>query len=692
VVDMDASSVPTWSSTLVAGGIEAYNQNGDLSEDFDLDWRDPAVDGGKAFAAGYMQLGHWTAQYGQFFQFNGVVHALELHTSTLSDRHTIDVVGALRTWMLPGTPPPPVCEDCTPGYADHDINPTTACEECQIGRYSNATRATACTSTCTTGATLSHAGSASDSGCTPCLAGAFGKVVNGTAVCSLCAPGTFSTTVGANDESACAACPLGRFSGTGWYHCQPSGCLDEWASNYDSEALVDSGECTYSCPNLWEKVSHGASHGGCLIFQGGTWERRAPNGSAIVGPIPDDSIADDQAMFREVVGETWIVQGHHLAGATREAPVYVELASNGAELYVAAPVSSDESRLTLRYVALQDHVEHHGHMYQTVVSKGDGAHLALDHVAIQRNIMTSGGITTGLGGGFTWESMACTDNVAVNPGGCFQFATGDGSGNTLRNSQLHRNSLSSAGAARGGGAIYMWSFTDLDVAFTEFVGNRATRGGAIYVSANAVLGLQQCFFAENTAQVVGGAIAAEMATIEIDSVLFVSNHASALGAALHIDQPQEVMVLNTTFDPFVDGALVVFIGGRLAGCDEHPCNPGHSCSYSKYSLACTVCPETQMSTDGLQCSRCAAGEQPNDNQTGCVPCEGNAFSTSGHCEVCVGTAVDENRQCLPCPLNQVADPPEDGCRCDNGYVYCLMISRTFDLLCRSATYRLILWH
>ena len=74
-----------------------------------------------------------------------------------------------------------------------------------------------------------------------------------------------------------------------------------------------------------------------------------------------------------------------------------------------------------------------------------------------------------------------------------------------------------------------------------------------------------------------------------------------------------------------------------------------------------------MSSDGLQCSRCAAGEQPNLSQSGCVPCEGNTFSTSGQCLPCFGTAIDDHRQCQACPLNQVADPWDDGCRCENGY-------------------------
>ena len=58
-----ANTVPTWTSTLSNQGLEEYNKQGDLTERFDLDLRDPTVDGMKAFAAGYMQLGHYTLHW-----------------------------------------------------------------------------------------------------------------------------------------------------------------------------------------------------------------------------------------------------------------------------------------------------------------------------------------------------------------------------------------------------------------------------------------------------------------------------------------------------------------------------------------------------------------------------------------------------------------------------------------------------
>jgi hypothetical protein len=82
---------------------------------------------------------------------------------------------------------------------------------------------------------------------------------------------------------------------------------------------------------------------------------------------------------------------------------------------------------------------------------------------------------------------------------------------------------------------------------------------------------------------------------------------------------------------------------------------------------CTLCDSNTMSTDGLQCVACGVGQQPNQDSTGCVQCTGNTFSTSGVCALCIGQATADHVSCLDCPLNQVAEPPELGCRCANGF-------------------------
>jgi predicted outer membrane repeat protein len=117
----------------------------------------------------------------------------------------------------------------------------------------------------------------------------------------------------------------------------------------------------------------------------------------------------------------------------------------------------------------------------------------------------------------------------------------------------------------GGGGVSMFPYTYLTISFTSFTGNRAKQGGAIQTLPSARLAVRHCMFAGNQAYIEGGAIASELATITVISSQFVSNIANGLGAAIHINQPVEIPIVDTTFTPYVDGALVVFIGGRLAG-------------------------------------------------------------------------------------------------------------------------------
>ena len=117
----------------------------------------------------------------------------------------------------------------------------------------------------------------------------------------------------------------------------------------------------------------------------------------------------------------------------------------------------------------------------------------------------------------------------------------------------------------GGGGVNMMAYTYLTISFTSFTGNRAKQGAAIQTFPSARLAVRHCVFAGNQAYIEGGAIASELATITVISSQFVSNIANGLGAALHINQPVEIPIVDTTFTPYMDGALVVFIGGRLAG-------------------------------------------------------------------------------------------------------------------------------
>ena len=224
IVDVAGDSSITWVSRLFGEGLQECNRQGANREAFDLDFRDPDVDGLKAVAAGYMMLGQWSSRWeGSFTQFRGAIHALELHSAALSDRAVLDVVANLRTWMDPTIAPHPACEPCSAGTFDRDTNQATECKPCDAGRFSSAVGATVCDSTCAIGTTVRQAGAASASSCTLCPAGRYGTATNDdTTICSPCERGRMSAAAGAESGEACGRCPSGQSSGVGWESCEPA--------------------------------------------------------------------------------------------------------------------------------------------------------------------------------------------------------------------------------------------------------------------------------------------------------------------------------------------------------------------------------------------------------------------------------------------------------------------------------------
>jgi hypothetical protein len=76
------------------------------TEVFDLDLRNPDVDGVHAFAAGYMILGNW--QNRGDMQFRGTIHHVELYDSSLADYSVTSISAAI---LATGNAPPAVRGD-----------------------------------------------------------------------------------------------------------------------------------------------------------------------------------------------------------------------------------------------------------------------------------------------------------------------------------------------------------------------------------------------------------------------------------------------------------------------------------------------------------------------------------------------------------------------------------------------------
>eukprot|EP01051_Picozoa_sp_SAG22_P008819 SAG22_NODE_695_length_7843_cov_2.924587_3_plen_1363_part_00 len=652
IVDTASGSTGlSWTSSLFGEGLGRYNRESVPAEDFDIDLRDADVDAGKILAGGYMQLGRWTLQL-SITQFHGVFHALELHDTALSDRHVQDVIANLRTWLDPNVPAILACEECLEGTFDKDGDSASECELCDAGRFSDVTGATTCAGTCETGSTILETGANSSGACTPCEVGSYGRALstadNPTMICSKCEPGRYSALVGAGSIESCQSCPTGKFSGHGWQRCERSGCMDKWAGNYAPDATVDDGSCVYECSQLWNKTSGGTSPGGCLIFQNGEWQRLAPNGTVL-----------GTGVFVDFPEGHWVVQGRALAGGTAESPQYERYDTGSAK--IAASTTTTEVHWRCISITVE------GSISGNVIDLEPTERVTMENV-----VLTDTGDFDGVvfmmcpkaPNGNEISYLTCENNRAGHNGGCLSLFVGTVG---VSHSNFLDNHNEEYGGAIGLRCDDVANPTNLTVEHSTFIRNQARAGGAIYLSENTIASVHGCTFEGNVAATRGGAIAVLLGTTTIILTDFISNQAESLGAALHIDQPLSVKILDTDFEPFVDGALVVFIGGRLGGCEEHPCDLGHSCSYAQYSLRCTPCEAMQYSDDGLLCHNCEAGKGPMQNQSGCVECSGNTYSELGVCNACPGRANPSHTACFPCPQNMVADPPKDGCRCESGF-------------------------
>ena len=128
-----------------------------------------------------------------------------------------------------------------------------------------------------------------------------------------------------------------------------------------------------------------------------------------------------------------------------------------------------------------------------------------------------------------------------------------------------------------------------------------------------------------------------------------------------------IYIYNTSFDPMVPGKLVasrhhnapqrVVASIQIqyeVGCSAYPCEPGHSCSYSNYSLMCEACEGGTVSSDGLACTPCAPGFGPDESRATCVACSPGEYSPAGLCQNCTEPQIIDGGRtsCSTCPAGQ----------------------------------------
>lgn len=410
----------------------------------------------------------------------------------------------------------------------------------------------------------------------------------------------------------------------------------------------------YTCSNLYSRLNV-TGVGGCVIHDASQgWLRYTFDGAQVDG---------DQLPFGP--GESCIFQGRPLAGSSLAHPMYA--AHDSTTLLPPVPPSSTVAhdrdyqgdKLIARYMAILNMVNPIA--TRATCLTGSFGSKSLEHAH-------SNGHTGVLGPAFDFLDMVrgdnvvhyelryvtMADNIAHNRGGCLDIA---GWGWQIDHTRFERNTAGAGSSSEGqGGAFHMYDSAFMTVSFTGFTSNAANKGGAINMEAGCTGDIYYSSFVNNRAIGTGGAIAVVLSSINLESCTFWDNAAPSLGAALDTNRPTSIRVVNSTFEPYEDGAATVFIRGRLGGCAEHPCSPGFSCKYEKYSISCSPCDFPQVGLDGIACSPCPAGQGPNVAATMCEPCQGNTYSKTGVCQECDRTlvATPDRAGCDDCGDRQTA--------------------------------------
>lgn len=176
----------------------------------------------------------------------------------------------------------------------------------------------------------------------------------------------------------------------------------------------------------------------------------------------------------------------------------------------------------------------------------------------------------------------------------------------------------------------------------------------------------------------GGGINVQAAAEVLIADSIFTNNIAGKGTAVSVASADRLTVTNTTYvEADVDGTgetgpgpKTVYVKNPLTQdeCSAAPCRPGFSCEFSMFSLRCDPCEFNQIGTDGIRCTQCTPGTEPNADNTECIPCENGKRSSRGFCEDCEAgkTSADDRITCVDC-VDAVRASHEPECRtCEPG--------------------------
>eukprot|EP01052_Picozoa_sp_SAG31_P021169 SAG31_NODE_1623_length_7720_cov_6.277785_1_plen_1725_part_10 len=139
------------------------------------------------------------------------------------------------------------------------------------------------------------------------------------------------------------------------------------------------------------------------------------------------------------------------------------------------------------------------------------------------------------------------------------------------------------------------------------------------------------------------------------------NNMALDGLSLYAQAGAQLHVFNTTFEPDPN-AVSTALDIDPFGCAAWPCPQGQRCSFVHFSVSCHDCGPNEIG-DGVECTACAPGSEPNDNKTSCDACSGGKVSTFGICIDCAQGGVPDSSHtlCVPCPLGSITDTDGSSC-------------------------------
>ena len=457
-----------------------------------------------------------------------------------------------------------------------------------------------------------------------------------------------------------------------------AGCTNTRASNYNPSVDVDDGSCTFTFVPCNDPVAQNFNPSASCGYQGSCSYTACGSLASALGHIATSRLGwQGSSRAPRCLGSTSIVVHDAQWGLLTQQTI--SAVSPAAELLVALIAAGDSVEQSIQFFVTAHNA--------AVFLQGDVSQpLFRGSVAMTRhgnNCLIVRYLYWGDDGEYAHSTeVYAAIELGGSSGGVPAFVS--------------HCTFEGIRSSSSGGAITLYAQSVLTVEHSVFLGCSAPFGGAIAALAGSILVVEHSAFARNFAVQSrdlqsgnGGAIYAEQSTpnlpvsVKISGSRFEGNgiakivpayDAGALigGQAMKLTTVHDWSINSTIFIPYDEFDTVYLSGSGSLNCNSSPCDAGESCAVYNSSIWCTACTRSQVSADGIECTNCPAGLEPNVNSTQCVACAPGKFTdegkTAARCQVCPGhsIAAADGTHCEPCPPFSVANVGGTSCQCHEG--------------------------